>query len=73
MHTPSQDVSHNGSIVKVVGVKLIAGMIIDTVGIADTIRAIIGTSRIVDDLHAWDLVLTTFEKLGMVVGFIHAM
>ena len=63
MSTPSQDMSLHVSLV-IIGVKLIAGMIIDIVGIADAIRAITGTSCIVDNLHTWDLALTTFERLG---------
>ncbi|XP_016513019.1 B3 domain-containing protein Os01g0234100-like isoform X1 [Nicotiana tabacum] len=51
--------------------KLAAGMITETVNIADAIRASnISTSR--DYLEAWDNTLKGFECLGMEVGFLRA-
>ncbi|KAM0072942.1 putative transcription factor B3-Domain family [Helianthus debilis subsp. tardiflorus] len=50
-------------------VKLAAGVILETVTIADAIRACkVGVTR--DDFDIWDKTLKAFEEMGMKVGFL---
>lgn len=51
--------------------KLVAGIISETINIADAIRASNITTP-VDDFATWDRTLTAFEGLGMKVGFLRA-
>ncbi|CAK9150780.1 unnamed protein product [Ilex paraguariensis] len=61
---------HN-NLLKGLNCNLVAGIISETVNIADAIKACkLSTSR--DSFEAWDKTLKGFEALGMAVGFLRA-
>lgn len=67
----SQNTFLHENLMQGLNTKLAAGMICETVNIADAIRAAKpSTSR--DHLQSWDRTLKAFEDLGMVVGFLRA-
>ncbi|XP_076932716.1 B3 domain-containing protein Os01g0234100-like [Bidens hawaiensis] len=67
----SQNSYLHENLVKGLNVKLAAGVILQTVTVADAIRACkVGVTR--DDFDTWDKTLKSFEELGMKVGFLRA-
>lgn len=67
----SQNKFLHDKLVKDLNSQLVAGVISETINIADGIRAI-NPSRCLDYLQTWDKTLNGFEHLGMVVGFLRA-
>ncbi|KAI7744274.1 hypothetical protein M8C21_018109 [Ambrosia artemisiifolia] len=67
----SQKMYIHENLLKGLNVKLAVGIILETVTIADAIRACkVNVTR--DDLDTWDKTLKAFEDLGMKVGFLRA-
>ncbi|KAK9056672.1 hypothetical protein SSX86_024034 [Deinandra increscens subsp. villosa] len=67
----SQKTFLHESLLKGLNVKLAVGIILETVTIADAIRACkVNITR--DDIDTWDKTLKAFEDLGMKVGFLRA-
>ncbi|KAI7733919.1 hypothetical protein M8C21_032038 [Ambrosia artemisiifolia] len=67
----SQKMYIHENLLKGLNVKLAVGIILETVTIADAIRACkVNITR--DDLDTWDKTLKAFEDLGMKVGFLRA-
>ncbi|KAJ0823974.1 hypothetical protein HanLR1_Chr00c0121g0713941 [Helianthus annuus] len=65
----SQKTYLHENLLKGLNVKLAAGVILETVTIADAIRACkVGITR--DDFDIWDKTLKAFEEMGMKVGFL---
>ncbi|XP_022036405.1 B3 domain-containing protein Os01g0234100 isoform X2 [Helianthus annuus] len=65
----SQKTYLHENLLKGLNVKLAAGVILETVTIADAIRACkVGVTR--DDFDIWDRTLKAFEEMGMKVGFL---
>ncbi|KAJ0759472.1 hypothetical protein HanLR1_Chr04g0161711 [Helianthus annuus] len=67
----SQKTYLHENLLKGLNVKLAAGVILETVTIADAIRACkVGVPR--DYFDIWDKTLKAFEEMGMKVGFLRA-
>ncbi|KAL0412539.1 UNVERIFIED_CONTAM: B3 domain-containing protein [Sesamum radiatum] len=67
----SQNMFLHEKVIPGLNVKLAAGMILETINIADAIRAAdanMGSNH----LESWDKTLKAFEDLGMMVGFLRA-
>ncbi|KAI7745774.1 hypothetical protein M8C21_010842 [Ambrosia artemisiifolia] len=65
----SQKTYLHQNLLKGLNVKLAVGIILETVTIADAIRACkVGVTH--DDLDTWDKTLKAFEEVGMEVGFL---
>ncbi|KAJ0929136.1 putative transcription factor B3-Domain family [Helianthus annuus] len=65
----SQKTYLHENLLKGLNVKLAAGVILETVTVADAIRACnVSISR--DDFDIWDRTLKAFEEMGMKVGFL---
>lgn len=67
----SQNKFLHDKLVKDLNSQLVAGVISETINIADGIR-VVNPSKCLDYLQTWDKTLTGFEHLGMVVGFLRA-
>ncbi|KAJ0582941.1 hypothetical protein HanHA300_Chr04g0157611 [Helianthus annuus] len=65
----SQKTYLHENLLKGLNVKLAAGVILETVTIADAIRAC-NVSNTRDDFDIWDRTLKAFEEMGMKVGFL---
>ncbi|KAJ0759474.1 hypothetical protein HanLR1_Chr04g0161731 [Helianthus annuus] len=65
----SQKTYLHENLLKGLNVKLAAGVILETVTIADAIRAC-KVSNTRDDFDIWDRTLKAFEEMGMKVGFL---
>ncbi|KAM0060089.1 hypothetical protein Hdeb2414_s0004g00120291 [Helianthus debilis subsp. tardiflorus] len=67
----SQKTYLHENLLKGLNIKLAAGVILETITIADAIRACkVGVNR--DDFDVWDKTLKAFEEMGMKVGFLRA-
>ncbi|GJU47476.1 B3 DNA binding domain-containing protein [Tanacetum coccineum] len=67
----SQNMYLHENLLKGLNVKLAVGIILETVTIADAIRACkVTITR--DDIATWDKTLKAFEEIGMKVGFLRA-
>ncbi|PWA62313.1 B3 DNA binding domain-containing protein [Artemisia annua] len=67
----SQNMYLHENLLKGLNVKLAVGIILETVTIADAIRACkVTITR--DDIATWDKTLMAFEEVGMKVGFLRA-
>ncbi|PWA41971.1 B3 DNA binding domain-containing protein [Artemisia annua] len=67
----SQNMYLHENLLKGLNVKLAVGIILETVTIADAIRACkVTITR--DDIATWDKTLKAFEEVGMKVGFLRA-
>ncbi|GJZ34098.1 hypothetical protein Tco_0579534 [Tanacetum coccineum] len=67
----SQNMYLHENLLKGLNVKLAVGIILETITIADAIRACkVTITR--DDIATWDKTLKAFEEVGMKVGFLRA-